>query len=203
MHYFYNFHDLRLFIQRKAVARKKSHQASYILTSKPALAPNLMPQPLPWDRLLAPFTNSQLPPMTLIQGSWKDAGLSVLSRSLKDSEKLRPQLTWLLQGVGAGVSLWSGLTGCCPCQGCLSISVALAMAAAVEAQTSGWPSVVKHTMFHLKVKLSSLLPAHEERKRKNQKFFLGKLFSGKTRKIKKTSLLNVYFDTWHIFEICI
>ena len=51
----------------------------------------------------------ELPPPTLIQGSWKDAQLHVLSRLLKDSEKLRPYLTWLLQGGGAEMSLRAGL----------------------------------------------------------------------------------------------
>jgi len=103
---------LKLFIQRKAAAGKRARQALHALTSKHALATALEQPAYPLDWHCSAHgchalshAGRAIPPPTLIQGSWKYAGLYVLSRLLKDLEDLRALLTWLLWGPGAEMSL--------------------------------------------------------------------------------------------------
>lgn len=127
------------------------------LASETTLSLSLMPSPCQ-GQAACPLPQHGSPE----KHNHKGAQLPVCSRLLKDLEKLKAQLTWQQQRGGTDVSN-AGLTGCCPCQGCLpthSLPCGSGSAATAETQP---PPGTKHTKLHVKVKLSGLLSASEEK----------------------------------------
>lgn len=135
---------------------------------KTPLASSLVCQPLLWDWLPAPFPSLGAAfPAVITDTAATDPHPGQLQRC--SAERLgKAEAT-----VDLAAAEWrykrvpnAGLTGCCPCQGCLPMHGFLCgsgSAATVEREPPGPPSVTELTRLHLKAKLSSLLSACEEK----------------------------------------